>query len=178
MNKTILLASLALGGSVLLSGCAGTGPDTQTGAVAGGALGALTGAIIGNNSGGHNALGGAVIGGVVGAIAGGTIGNTMDHENGTIYAGTTPPPPPRHVVYVQAIPPQPQPITEAIPPSPAPNAVWVGGYWLWSFDNSSYTWTRGQWMIPPPNARAFHVAHWEYTGGYGYRYVPSYWELY
>ena len=44
--------------ALICAGCEGNGPNTQNGAVAGGALGALTGAIIGNNSGGHNGLAG------------------------------------------------------------------------------------------------------------------------
>src|SRR5580658_10607738 len=68
-----------------LSGCVGTGPNTQQGAVAGGATGALAGAIIGNNSGGRNGPAGALIGAIVGAIAGGTIGNSIDQERGTLY---------------------------------------------------------------------------------------------
>ena len=82
-TRALFLSSLAL--TTLLAGCAGTGPNTQQGAVTGGALGALAGAIIGNNSRGGNALGGALIGGAVGAIAGGTIGNSIDHQRGTIY---------------------------------------------------------------------------------------------
>src|ERR1035438_10303896 len=80
--KPILTIALA---AILCTGCVGTGPNTQNGAVTGGALGALAGAIIGNNSGGRNALGGAAIGAVAGAIAGGAIGNSVDHQQGTIY---------------------------------------------------------------------------------------------
>ena len=47
-RKSILLSSVAL--SALLTGCVGTGPNTQQGAVGGAALGALAGAIIGNRS--------------------------------------------------------------------------------------------------------------------------------
>src|SRR3569833_2808476 len=84
MRNQVLLAS-TLGLSALLGGCAGTGPNTQQGAVTGGALGAIAGAIIGHNSGSGNTLGGALSGGAAGALAGGTIGNSVDHENGTVY---------------------------------------------------------------------------------------------
>ena len=82
MNKAII-PLIAL----LLTGCVGTGPNTQRGAVTGGALGAITGAVIGNNT--HAGVGqGALIGGLVGALAGGTLGNAQDHEQGTIYTET------------------------------------------------------------------------------------------
>ena len=74
-TKPLLIVPLAL--SFLLAGCVGTGPNTQQGAVTGGALGALAGGIIGNNSGGRTWQG-AAIGGVIGAIAGGAIGNVID----------------------------------------------------------------------------------------------------
>ena len=74
-TKPLLIVPLAL--SFLLAGCVGTGPNTQQGAVTGGALGALAGGIIGNNSGGRTWQG-AAIGGVIGAIAGGAIGNVTD----------------------------------------------------------------------------------------------------
>jgi len=54
----------------------GTPDRTGTGALAGGALGATTGAIIGNQSG--RAGEGALIGGAIGAITGGLIGHSMD----------------------------------------------------------------------------------------------------
>src|SRR3954467_15462079 len=98
---------LSLGILLLGAGCAGTGPNTQQGAVAGGALGAVAGAIIGNNSGSHNSVAGALIGGAAGAVAGGGIGNSLDHQRGTIYtsesqattdyAVAAPPPPPAPV---------------------------------------------------------------------------------
>src|SRR5258706_15457647 len=84
MHKpAFFVSTLAL--SALLSGCVGTGPNTQQGAVTGGALGALAGAIIGHNSAGADALGGALLGGAAGAIAGGAIGNSVDNQRGTIY---------------------------------------------------------------------------------------------
>ncbi len=57
---------------------AGCQNNTQKGAAIGGGLGAVTGAIIGKQSG--NAGLGAVIGGATGALAGGVIGNAEDKE--------------------------------------------------------------------------------------------------
>ena len=64
-SKPILAIAIA---AALCTGCVGTGPNTQNGAVAGGAMGALAGAILGNNSVGHNSVGGAALGAVAGAI--------------------------------------------------------------------------------------------------------------
>jgi outer membrane lipoprotein SlyB len=65
--------------AVMLSGCYtpyGTPDRTATGALAGGAIGAASGAVIG----GRNAGAGALIGGAIGAITGGLIGHSMDQE--------------------------------------------------------------------------------------------------
>ncbi len=173
MNKKILLVPvLAL--SSLFSGCVGTGPNTQNGAVAGGALGAIAGAIIGHNSGGGNTLGGALIGGAAGAIAGGTIGNSVDHQNGTVYGE----PRPETVSYtvVETPPPSPPALPPQPPPGatpPAPNALWVPGYW--SFDGARYTWVDAHWEVPPPLAKSYVAAHWEPRNG-GYVFVPGYWD--
>jgi uncharacterized protein YcfJ len=64
---------------LLLAGCEtydGRPDRTGTGALAGGALGAGTGAIIGSTSG--HAGEGALIGGAIGAITGGLVGHSMD----------------------------------------------------------------------------------------------------
>src|SRR5687768_7588050 len=84
MHKPAFLAS-SLTLCALLTGCVGTGPNTEQGAVAGGALGALAGGIIGHNSRGGDAFGGAILGAAAGALAGGVIGNNVDQERGTIY---------------------------------------------------------------------------------------------
>ena len=173
MNKYFnFISSLTL--AALLSGCVGTGPNTQQGAVTGGTLGAIAGAIIGNNSRGGNAVGGALLGGAIGAIAGGTIGNSVDHQNGTLYgsqqqayqsrvhAEMAPPPTP-------ALPTTPEVVTV----SPSPNAIWIPGYW--SFGGRSYIWFAGHWEMPPPNVRTYITAHWERQGRH-YFWVPSYWQ--
>jgi hypothetical protein len=168
MNTKSILA-ITTAAALCCSGCVGTGPNTQNGAVAGGALGALAGAIIGNNSGGHNALGGAAIGAVAGAIAGGTIGNSVDHQNGTIYhseyEATT-------NVAVPSVPPPPPPPAELQTAQPTPSAVWIYGFY--DFDGYRYNWVPGHWEIPPPNCVAFVRPHWRYRGG-TYVYVRGYW---
>ena len=73
---TLALATSA----VVLTGCVnpnGTQNNTGSGALIGGAMGALTGAAIGgHHHGGEDAL----IGAAVGALAGGLVGNSMDQE--------------------------------------------------------------------------------------------------
>jgi outer membrane lipoprotein SlyB len=79
MKKYPLILSLA-GMAVFLSGCVnpdGSPNNTGTGALIGGALGALTRAAIGGpNHGGQDAL----IGAAIGAAGGGLIGNSADRE--------------------------------------------------------------------------------------------------
>jgi hypothetical protein len=170
MTQPRMALFLALTLSLLGTGCVGTGPNTQQGAVIGGATGALAGAIIGNNSGGRNALGGAVIGGIVGAIAGGTIGNSVDQQRGTIYGSereaTT------NVVVEEPPPTPPPPPTEYVPAQPAPGAVWIPGYW--AFDGYRYVWVGGCWQVPPPYHYAYVGPHWAYRGG-GYVFIRGYW---
>ena len=74
---TLALASLL----TVLTGCEtpyGTPDRTGTGMLAGGAIGATSGALIGGASGRGGE--GALIGGAIGAITGGLIGHSMDQE--------------------------------------------------------------------------------------------------
>ncbi len=179
MHKSLLLV-LALVSATLFSGCVGSGPNTEQGALSGGALGALAGAIIGHNSRGGDAVAGALIGAATGAVAGGVMGNSVDHERGTVYGG-----PDRHdraYAYpdqrgyrvVQAAPTTPPPTPrEIVPPAPAQNAVWVAGYWI--YDGRSYAWTSGRWEIPPPMARVYVPAHSEQRHGQMV-FVPGHWQ--
>lgn len=169
-KSTFLSPLLAL--SALLSGCVGTGPNTQQGAVTGGTLGAIAGAVIGHNSRGGDALGGAILGATAGALAGGAIGNSVDHEQGTVYG--YPSERRYRVARVQSPPPAPPPIAERISsPSPAPNAFWAPGYWL--YDSRGYSWVPGHWEVPPPFAHSYVAAHWEYQNGQ-YVFIRSYWQ--
>ena len=178
-NLAFLTSTLTL--AALLSGCVGTGPNTEQGALAGGALGALAGGVIGHNSRGGDAFGGAILGAAAGAVAGGVMGNSVDQERGTIY-GAPGRPPGRYespddrgyrVSRAQApATPPPTPV-DSVPPQPAPNAVWVPGYWI--YDTRSYTWMSGRWEIPPPFARTYVPAHSEMRHGQMV-YVPGYWQ--
>ncbi|HXI70304.1 MAG TPA: YXWGXW repeat-containing protein [Verrucomicrobiae bacterium] len=78
--KTRLLILTVAGAAVLLSGCMnpdGTQNNTGSGAVIGGAVGAITGAAIGGPRHGGE---GALIGAGAGAAGGGLIGYSMDRE--------------------------------------------------------------------------------------------------
>lgn len=162
------ITALALTG--LMTGCVGTGPNTQQGAVGGAALGAVAGAVIGNNSGSHDPVAGALIGAAAGGIAGGTIGNSLDHERGTLYTSevqaTT------NVVVVQP-PPPPPPRQEVIVYQPRPGYVWVPGYY--AYDGVRYVWIGGRWARPPHRRYQTYVQpHWQNQHG-GYVYVQGYW---
>ena len=73
MKKPFVLA-LALTGALAVSGC--YTPQQQTGTLAGGAIGAGTGALIGSAVSGGSA-GGAIAGGLIGAGTGALVGNAV-----------------------------------------------------------------------------------------------------
>lgn len=75
MKRMIGILSLA----ALLSGCAAPLTAREKGTLAGGALGAGAGAIIGNQI-GHQGKG-ALIGGALGALGGGLVGDQMEGQN-------------------------------------------------------------------------------------------------
>ena len=80
--KTLRITSLAMAAAVLAGGCttpSGQPDRTATGALAGGMIGAGTGALIGNAAGHHTAEG-AAIGGILGLVTGAVIGNSMDQQ--------------------------------------------------------------------------------------------------
>jgi hypothetical protein len=176
MRKSAFVAS-ALALSALLTGCVGSGPNTEQGALAGGALGALAGGIIGHNSRSGDAFGGAILGGAAGAVAGGVMGNSVDQERGTIYGAPGRPLSPDDRAYrvsrVSAPPTPPPTPVDAVPPQPTANALWVPGYWI--YDGRSYTWTHGRWEVPPPFAHTYVPAHSEMRNGQSV-FVPGYWQ--
>jgi uncharacterized protein YcfJ len=73
--KTIRCAGVALLGALAACGCSSLN-NTENGALAGGAIGAGTGALIGHAT-GHTGAG-ALIGAGVGALSGGLIGHAVD----------------------------------------------------------------------------------------------------
>ncbi len=173
LSSRSITLGLAVAACALGSGCVGTGPNTQQGAVTGGALGAIAGAIIGNNS-GHRTLEGAAIGAAAGAVAGGTLGNAADHQQGTLYttqtAATT------NYVVTQP-PPPPPPIQRSEmsgPAHPPPGAIWIDGYWL--FDGRSYLWVIGHWEVPPPRCHVFIAPGWVRHHNGRYVYIRGYWQ--
>jgi outer membrane lipoprotein SlyB len=162
--------------AVLFAGCEGTGPNTQRGAVLGGALGALAGGIIGNNSGGRTWQG-AAIGGAAGALAGGTLGNAADHENGSVYGQEKPQvaqaaPAPVVVQTAPATPPPPPPPQTVVVVPAAPRTVWVDTYRAWSPRGEVIV--MGHWETPPPGCSYFVPPHWEHRHGRRI-YVGGYW---
>lgn len=169
MKAAFRFAVLAI--PMVFAGCVGTGPNTQQGAVTGGALGALAGAVIGNNSGGRG-LEGALIGGAAGAIAGGTIGNSVDNERGTVYGAPRETVPTYSAAAVVPPAPPPAPARDIVTPAPAPSAIWIPGYW--NFNGAGYVWIAGHWEIPPTGATNYIAAHWENRGN-ALAYVPAYW---
>jgi hypothetical protein len=172
MKTSFLIVTTSL--AALCGGCAGTGPNTEQGAVIGGATGAVAGAIVGNNSGGGgHAVGGALIGGAVGAVAGGAIGNNLDHQRGTIYTSeneaTT------NVVVREAPPPPPRRVEARRDRDRHPEgAVWVNGYWAYTGGGNNYTWVEGHWETPPQRYRTYVEPHWARRGD-GYVYIQGYW---
>jgi uncharacterized protein YcfJ len=72
--KTIFVLTLALASAASLSAC--QTPGQQTGTLAGGAIGAGTGALIGSAVSGGSA-GGAIAGGIIGAGTGALVGNAV-----------------------------------------------------------------------------------------------------
>src|SRR3954471_16506099 len=77
MIRTGVKAALILSTLIPMAGCAN---KTETGAVAGGAGGAVIGGLIGSGS--HPRAGeGALIGGAIGAIGGALVGNAADKED-------------------------------------------------------------------------------------------------
>jgi hypothetical protein len=78
MTRRVLTVALILIAAPFTTGCS-TMSNTSKGALAGGGIGAGTGAIIDRATGGKGGTG-AIVGGIVGAVAGGAIGNDMDQK--------------------------------------------------------------------------------------------------
>ncbi len=89
MPKGLALGATAVFLGFVLAGCT----TTEQGAIAGGAIGAGTGAIIGHQT-GHGGEG-ALIGGAIGAVSGGLIGHEIDksRQEPALPSSSSPPPP-------------------------------------------------------------------------------------
>ena len=144
--------SLVLGLAVIVAGCSQPLTSQEKGALVGGAIGAGTGAIIGNQAGHPGA--GAVIGGAVGAVTGAVIADAArraEHE------AAYPPPPPAQVVV--AAPPR------VVVPT-APHMVWVPEWGVYVMDGhdivyhqtSYYQYSNGYWWISPSYAGPWAIA--------------------
>lgn len=72
--KKIIALTIAVAGATSLSAC--YTPQQQTGTLAGGAVGAGTGALIGSAV-THGSAGGAIAGGLIGAGTGALVGNAV-----------------------------------------------------------------------------------------------------
>lgn len=100
---------------------------TEGGALAGGALGAGTGAVIGHQTG--HAGEGALIGGAVGAVSGGLIGHELE-KNREQQQQAPPPPPPGYGPPPQGYGPPPQgygPPPQGYGPPPPPSGYYEQG---------------------------------------------------
>jgi hypothetical protein len=52
-------------------------------------------------------------------------------------------------------------LDEAIPPPPYPDAIWIGGYWVWQDD---WVWARGRWLAPPQRDYRWVGPYYEHRG--------------
>ena len=134
--KLAALTLLALGAAAFAAGCTEAGKHEVAGTLAGGALGAGTGAIIGHQTG--HAGTGTAIGAGAGALAGNVIGRGIDEaarsneknnppaDYGYPPAGTAP------MTYGNAPPGAPPP-----PPPPGPYE-WdpAAQRWIWRYDRA------------------------------------------
>jgi hypothetical protein len=92
MKTQYFITSVALAATIIISGCTtpyGQPDRTATGALAGGMIGAGTGALIGNAAGHHTATG-AAVGGILGLATGALIGNAMDQQHRAALAAHAP----------------------------------------------------------------------------------------
>ena len=90
MKRLVILIVLLGFLSAGISGCSTMNSmnNTQRGALYGGTLGAIGGAVIGNNLNHkhkHSVRNGAILGALAGALGGAVIGHQMDQQGGTGY---------------------------------------------------------------------------------------------
>jgi hypothetical protein len=91
-RKVVFHVLVILATLICVNGCASMS-NTEKGTLAGGSIGAGTGAVIGSAT--HNTGAGALIGGAVGALAGGLTGHAVDEserkQDAKLAAATAPP---------------------------------------------------------------------------------------
>ena len=153
--KRLLTATLA-GCALALVACSTPLTTREKGALAGGAIGAGAGAIVGHQV-GHTGAG-ALIGAGVGAISGAVIGDAMQSSEQQKAAAPPPPPPPPAPVVVA---PQPAPVV--VVPPPAPRLFWVPewqvyvveGHDVVYYDTAYYSFSGGRWYVATS-----HVGPW------------------
>lgn len=137
-------ASLAV--LAVVAGCSSPLTTREKGALAGGAIGAGTGALIGSQV-GHPGTG-ALIGAGVGAVSGAIIGDALQGAEQRAAAAPPPPPPP----------PQPQVAVAAPPPvvvQAPPRLIWVPewslyvmeGYDIVYYNGAYYYFSGGRWWV-------------------------------
>jgi hypothetical protein len=185
---TVSLAAVV----ALCSGCVGSGPNTERGAVGGALAGAVVGGVVGNNHGSHNVASGAAIGAAAGGLAGAALGNAADHERGTVYGGGTAyDTNPRQPVYAQqppqqAYPQQPQVVYSQPQTVQAPQQVVVQSPQPAQYEQRAQV----EYVVvqpPPPPPReyvtvrpgreAVWVPGFYSYAGRGYAWVPGHWEV-
>jgi hypothetical protein len=157
-----LLVGLSIAG--LVTGCSGPLTTREKGALAGGAIGAGTGAIIGSQV-GHTGPG-ALIGAGIGAVSGAVIGDAIQGAEQKAAQPVTPAPPP-----AAAAPPA-QVAVAAPPPivvTGAPRLVWVPQWGLYVMEGYDVVYHDGAYYY-------FHGGHWwvsqTYTGPWAVVVVP------
>jgi hypothetical protein len=148
MTLTVLTALVAIG-------CSGPLTTREKGALAGGAIGAGTGAIVGNQV-GHTGAG-ALIGAGIGAVSGAVIGDAIQGAEKQQATAPPPAPPPAQHVAVAAPPP-------VVAPGP-PRLVWVPqwnmyvmeGHDIVYFDDAYYYLHGGRWWVSQSHAGPWAV---------------------
>jgi len=143
----------ALGLALALGACSTPLTTREKGALAGGAIGAGAGAIVGSQV-GHPGTG-ALIGAGIGAVSGAVIGDAIQ---GAEQKAAAPPPAPAPPAPSAAAQP-PQVVVAAPPPLPPgpPRLIWVpewnvylmDGYEVVYYNGAYYTFHGGQWWVAP-----------------------------
>ena len=85
-----------------------------------------------------------------------------------VYVQESPPPQQETVVVADAEPPADQDETVYIVDAPYPDAIWIGGHYVWR--DGRWWWSRGYWGRP-----AYHGAVWVRGHYYHRGYVEGHW---